>query len=146
MMSDMKETSKNILHSVHPIMEESREWRKGLRGALYSTAKSIVNLIENKDFKAPTETKFNLPGKIVKDEMFKILEKLYDDKIILDHGMVVGKELANVLSGGDTTIDKTLSEDDLFKLELDAFMKLIETQKTQDRIKHTLATGKPLVN
>ena len=56
------------------------------------------------------------------------------------------KELAHVLSGGDTTIDTTLSEDDLFKLELDAFMRLIETQKTQDRIKHTLATGKPLVN
>ena len=33
-----------------------------------------------------------------------------------------------------------------YKLELDAFMRLIETQKTQDRIKHTLATGKPLVN
>ena len=54
--------------------------------------------------------------------------------------------MANVLSGGDTTIDKTLTEDDLFKLELDAFMRLIETKKTQDRIKHTLATGKPLVN
>ena len=65
---------------------------------------------------------------------------------ILDHGVVVAKELAHVLSGGDTTIDKTLTEDDLFKLELDAFMRLIETQKTQDRIKHTLATGKPLVN
>jgi 3-hydroxyacyl-CoA dehydrogenase len=25
-------------------------------------------------------------------------------------------------------------------------MRLIETKKTQDRIKHTLATGKPLVN
>ena len=36
-------------------------------------------------------------------------------------------------------LDKTLSEDDLFKLELDAFMRLIETQKTQDRIKHTLS-------
>jgi len=56
------------------------------------------------------------------------------------------RRLAHVLSGGDTSIDKTLSEDDLFKLELDAFMRLIETQKTQDRIKHTLATGKPLVN
>ena len=76
----------------------------------------------------------------------KILEKLYNDKIILDHGMKVGEELANVLSGGDTTIDKTLSEEDLFKLELDAFMKLIETKETQDRIKHTLATGKPLIN
>ena len=60
--------------------------------------------------------------------------------------MEVGKELANVLSGGDTTVDKELSEDDLYKLELDAFMRLIETQKTQERIKHTLATGKPLVN
>jgi len=74
------------------------------------------------------------------------LEKLYNEKMILDHGMEVGKELANVLSGGDTSIDNTLSEDDFFKLELDAFMKLIETQKTQDRIKHTLSTGKPLVN
>jgi 3-hydroxyacyl-CoA dehydrogenase len=25
-------------------------------------------------------------------------------------------------------------------------MRLIETKKTQERIKHTLATGKPLVN
>ena len=60
--------------------------------------------------------------------------------------MEVGKELANVLSGGETTIDKTLSEDDLFKLELDSFMRLIETNKTQERIKYTLATGKPLIN
>ena len=78
--------------------------------------------------------------------MIKMLEKLYNDKIIFDHGMQVGKELAYVLSGGDTTIDKKLSEDDLYKLELDAFMRLIATQKTQDRIKHTLATSKPLVN
>tara|TARA_B100000767_G_scaffold50583_1_gene45767 strand:+ start:276 stop:509 length:234 start_codon:yes stop_codon:yes gene_type:complete len=76
----------------------------------------------------------------------KILEKLYNEKVILDHGMLVGEELANVLSGGDTTMDKTLSETDLFKLELDAFMRLIETKETQDRIRHTLATGKPLIN
>ena len=78
--------------------------------------------------------------------MNKILEKLYNDKVILDHGLEVAKELAYVLSGGDTTVEKTLTEDDLFKLELDAFMRLIETKKTQERIKHTLATGKPLVN
>ena len=78
--------------------------------------------------------------------MVKLLEKLYNDKIILDHGMRVGTELANVLSGGETTIDKTLSEEDLYKLELDSFMRLIETKETQQRIKHTLSTGKPLVN
>ncbi len=114
------------------------------RNSLLEVSKKILS--ENKDFKAPDENKFNLPGKAVRGEMDKILEKLYNDKVILEHGVEVAKELAHVLSGGDTTIDKTLSEDDLFKLELDAFMRLIETQKTQDRIKHTLATGKPLVN
>ena len=78
--------------------------------------------------------------------MIKHLEKLYNDNVIMDHGMVVGSELANVLSGGDTSIDKTLSEDELYKLELDSFMRLIETKKTQDRINHTLTTGKPLIN
>ena len=42
--------------------------------------------------------------------------------------------------------NQTLTEEDLFKLELNAFMTLIETKETQDRIKHTLATGKPLIN
>ncbi len=78
--------------------------------------------------------------------MIKILEKLYNEKVIMDHGMEVGKELANVLSGGETTLDKSLTEDDLYKLELDSFMRLIETKKTQERIKYTLKTGKPLVN
>ena len=114
------------------------------RNSLLEVSKKILE--ENKDFKVPNETKFNLPGKVVKDEMIKILEKLYNEKVILDHGMEVGKELANVLSGGDTTIEKTLSEEDMFKLELNAFMKLIENNKTQERIKHTLATGKPLIN
>jgi len=114
------------------------------RNSLFEVSKKII--MENTDFKAPEELKFNLPGKSVLEDMNKILDNLYNEKIILDHGVIVAKELANVLSGGDTTIDKTLSENDLFKLELDAFMKLIETKETQDRIKHTLATGKPLVN
>ncbi|MDA7552017.1 3-hydroxyacyl-CoA dehydrogenase NAD-binding domain-containing protein [Candidatus Pelagibacter sp.] len=114
------------------------------RNSLLEVSKKILN--ENKNFKIPAETKFNLPGKIVKDKMIKVLENLYNDKVILDHGVEVGKELAHVLSGGDTTIDKTLSEDDVFKLELESFMKLIETNKTQERIKHTLTTGKPLIN
>jgi 3-hydroxyacyl-CoA dehydrogenase len=114
------------------------------RNSLLEISKEILN--NNKDFKAPLETTFNLPGKTVLPEMNKILDKLYNDKVILDHGLKVAQELAHVLSGGDTTIDKTLTEDDLYKLELDAFMRLIETKETQHRIKHTLATGKPLVN
>ena len=114
------------------------------RNSLFSASKKLLD--ENKNFIPPAQCKFKLSGKPLKEKMVKILEKLYNEKVILDHGMVVGMELANVLSGGDTTLDKTISEDEFFKLELDAFMTLIENKKTQERIKHTLATGKPLVN
>ena len=78
--------------------------------------------------------------------MYEILENLYKDKKILDHGLEVGKQLAYVLSGGNTNINKELSEDDLYALELEGFMNLIQMKKTQERILHTLETGKPLVN
>ena len=114
------------------------------RNSLFEFSRKIID--ENKDFKSPQNCKFNLSGKPLKEKMIKILEKLYNEKVIMDHGMQVGKELANVLSGGDTNINKTLTEDDLYKLELDSFMRLIETKETQERIKYTLKTGKPLIN
>ena len=60
--------------------------------------------------------------------------------------MEVGKQLAFVLSGGNTTYNKELSENDIYALELEAFMNLIQMPKTLERIKHTLETGKPLQN
>ena len=100
-----------------------------------------VDIGEKIEFKCPVKRERDK-----KEKRIKVLEKVYNDKVRLDHGMVVGSELANVLSGGETTIDKTLSENDLYNLELESFMRLIETKKTQDRINHTLSTGKPLVN
>ncbi len=114
------------------------------RNSLFEVSKKLIQ--ENRNFKPPKECSFNLSGKPLKSKMIKILEKLYNEKIILDHGMEVGSELANVLSGGDTNIKKLISEDEMYNLELESFMKLIETKKTQERIKHTLNTGKLLVN
>lgn len=99
-----------------------------------------------KNYKPPEEPVFKLPGKSVRDIMYEILENLYKEKNILDHGLEVGKQLAFVLSGGNTTLDKAISEDDMYALEREAFMNLIQMPKTQERIKHTLETGKPLVN
>ena len=115
------------------------------RNKLLSVSQNLINEKEN-GYKPPKQPTFKLSGIQVRDKMLKTLEKLYADKKILDHGMEVGKKLAFVLSGGNTTIDKELSEDDMYALELDAFVKLIEMEKTQARIKHTLLTGKPLVN
>jgi len=51
-----------------------------------------------------------------------------------------------VLSGGDTDITETVTEDQLLKLEVQEFMRLVRTEKTLARIEHTLTTGKPLRN
>ena len=114
------------------------------RNSLLSESKILLK--KNKDFTPPDKCKFKLSGSQVREKMHKSLEKLHKDKKILEHGLEVGKELSYVLSGGETNLNKELSEDDLFSLELNAFMKLIKTKKTQERIKHTLATGKPLIN
>ena len=115
------------------------------RNKLLSVSQDLIN--DKKDgYKPPKKPTFKLSGSQVRGKMFQTLEKLFKEKKILEHGMEVGKKLAFVLSGGNTTIDKELSEDDMYALELEAFVQLIEMEKTQARIQHTLSTGKPLVN
>jgi len=115
------------------------------RNKLLSVSQDLIN--EKKDgYKPPKQPTFKLSGGQVRDKMFQTLENLFKEKKILEHGMEVGKKLAFVLSGGNTNINKELSEDDMYALELEAFVQLIQMEKTQARIKHTLSTGKPLVN
>ena len=115
------------------------------RNKLLSASQDLIN--EKKDgYKPPKQPTFKLSGRQVRDKMFQTLENLFKEKKILEHGMEVGKKLAFVLSGGNTSLNKELSEDDMYALELEAFIQLIQMDKTQARIKHTLSTGKPLVN
>jgi len=115
------------------------------RNKLLTVAENLINEKKN-EYKIPKQPLFKLSGKQVRDKMFQTLENLFKKKKIMEHGMEVGKKLAFVLSGGNTTIDKELSEDDMYALELEAFIQLIQMEKTQTRIKHTLSTGKSLVN
>jgi len=115
------------------------------RNRLLSVSQDLINDKKN-GYKPPKKPTFKLSGSQVRGKMFQTLEKLFKEKKILEHGMEVGKKLAFVLSGGNTTVNKELSEDDMYALELEAFVQLIQMEKTQARIKHTLSTGKPLVN
>jgi 3-hydroxyacyl-CoA dehydrogenase len=59
---------------------------------------------------------------------------------------VVGRKLAYVLAGGSITAPQTVSEQYILDLEREAFVSLCGERKTQERIAHTLKTGKPLRN
>jgi 3-hydroxyacyl-CoA dehydrogenase len=63
-----------------------------------------------------------------------------------EHDAVVGKKLANILAGGPLSAPQMVSEQYVLDLEREAFVSLCGEKKTQERIAHTLKTGKPLRN
>ena len=62
------------------------------------------------------------------------------------YDVVVTDRLAKVLSGGDTDITETLTEDDVLALEHEMFSQLVRLPGTIARVEHMLNTGKPLRN
>jgi 3-hydroxyacyl-CoA dehydrogenase len=58
----------------------------------------------------------------------------------------VARKLANILAGGPLSAPQMVSEQYLLDLEREAFVSLCGERKTQERIAHTLKTGKPLRN
>ncbi len=65
---------------------------------------------------------------------------------ISDYDAVVARKLANIIAGGALTSAQLVSEQYILDLEREAFVSLCGERKTQERIAHTLKTGKPLRN
>jgi 3-hydroxyacyl-CoA dehydrogenase len=63
-----------------------------------------------------------------------------------DHDAQVARKLANILAGGPLSAAQLVSEQYVLDLEREAFVSLCGEKKTQERIAHTLKTGKPLRN
>jgi len=65
---------------------------------------------------------------------------------ISDHDALIGRKLATIIAGGTLRHATTVTEQHLLDLEREVFLSLIAQRKTQERIQHTLKTGKPLRN
>ena len=63
-----------------------------------------------------------------------------------EHDAVVARKLGWILAGGNITSPQIVSEQYVLDLEREAFVSLCGERKTQERIAHTLKTGKPLRN
>ncbi len=64
---------------------------------------------------------------------------------ISEHDALLATRVATILCGGDRA-PGVASEQDFLDLEREAFLSLLGTRKTQERIQHMLKTGKPLRN
>jgi 3-hydroxyacyl-CoA dehydrogenase len=65
---------------------------------------------------------------------------------ISEHDALIGRRLATIMGGGTLPHPSTVSEQHLLDLEREAFLSLLAERRTQERIQHTLKTGKPLRN
>ena len=75
-----------------------------------------------------------------------LLVNMRDGGFISAHDYEIGLAIARVLCGGDVDSGSLVDEGWLIELERAEFMQLLRNEKTQARIAHTLATGKPLRN
>ena len=97
-------------------------------------------------YQPPEPQEIVLPGPSGKIALEMAAEGFARRGIATPHDLTVARELATVLTGGDTDIIDPVDEDTILELELDSFMRLVKTKKTLDRFESVIETGKPLRN
>ncbi|MEO5596659.1 MAG: 3-hydroxyacyl-CoA dehydrogenase/enoyl-CoA hydratase family protein [Lysobacteraceae bacterium] len=75
-----------------------------------------------------------------------MLMNMLEGRFISEHDFEVSTRIATVLCGGEIDRGSLVDEDWLIELERKHFVALAQMPKTQERIVHTLTTGKPLRN
>ena len=79
------------------------------------------------------------------DIIYSWLNSQLENEVITEHDQAIGKAIAVALCGGDGD-EREVTRDEILAAEREAFHRLVSTQKTRERIDHTLRTGKLLKN
>lgn len=104
----------------------------------------VIDLANNFRPNLPTKVKVGGPG--VRATLEMALYGMRQGNYISDYDQHLGKKLAYAMTGGDRPTGMLVDEQILLDLEREAFLSLVGEPKTQDRIRHMLAKGKPLRN
>jgi 3-hydroxyacyl-CoA dehydrogenase len=92
----------------------------------------------------PKAAQISLPGSLSHAILATNFERLKPEA--LPHDKVISKHLAEVLSGGKSQSEASLSETDILALEREHFIALCKIPETIARMETMLKTGKPLRN
>jgi 3-hydroxyacyl-CoA dehydrogenase len=95
---------------------------------------------------APTEPSIRVLGEEFTAAAKLAVHMMLRGEFISEYDALVARKLAHVLSGGALSASQLVSEQYVLDLEREAFVSLCGERKTQERIAHTLKTGKPLRN
>jgi 3-hydroxyacyl-CoA dehydrogenase len=111
-----------------------------------ATALAMVRADYRPPAVAPTEPSIRVLGEEFLAGAKLAIHMLLRGEFISEYDAHVARKLAHILSGGALSAPQLVSERYLLDLEREAFVSLCGERKTQERIAHTLKTGKPLRN
>ena len=107
--------------------------------------REVLYLVE-RGYVPPRREKIYAGGRDMLSALRSSLYQLREGKFISHHDQIIGEKLSWILSGGEISAPDWVDEEYILDLERSAFVELIQTGKTMERVLHTLKTGKPLRN
>jgi 3-hydroxyacyl-CoA dehydrogenase len=115
------------------------------RDRLLADAKvKALSLVDG--YTPPDKPEFKLPGPSGRTGLDMAVRDFRKKGIATAYDAVVADRLAEVLTGGETDLLDTVTEEQLLRLEREKFLESMKDGRTQARIEHMLTTGKPLRN
>jgi 3-hydroxyacyl-CoA dehydrogenase len=99
-----------------------------------------------KGYRPPERREIRLPGKTALAALKMGVAAFVKKGVASEHDALIAEKLGRVVTGADASLRDSLTEEDVLKLEREAFMELIRHPLTLDRIEHMLENGKPLRN
>lgn len=106
----------------------------------------VIRLADAGYTQKPQRTDITVLGREGLGVVYAGANSMLSGHYISEHDVLVSQKLGYVLCGGDLSERTAVSEQYLLDLEREAFLSLLGTRKTLERIQHTLKTGKPLRN
>jgi 3-hydroxyacyl-CoA dehydrogenase len=116
------------------------------RDYLIGEAKKDVLKMVDEGYAPPPKRKIKVLGQAAQGMVNAEISNMLNGKFISEYDAFLAKKIAYVISGGDVRDNAQIEEDVILTLERQAFIELLKEEKTQARIDHMLATGKPLRN
>jgi 3-hydroxyacyl-CoA dehydrogenase len=121
------------------------------RDRLVADAKETALGLARSEYRAPTGgAATGAEVRVLGEELIAAaklaIHMMLRGEFISEYDALVARKLAYVLAGGELSAPQMVSEQYVLDLEREAFVSLCGERKTQERIGHTLKTGKPLRN
>ncbi len=114
--------------------------------ALLEQSKAVALRLADGCWRAPVKGTVTAAGESGYTHLMATVNVMLQGRMMTPYDAVIVEKLARIFTGGDALAGEQICEEDVLGLERRAFMELCRNEKTLERIKGMVQTGKPVRN